>query len=228
MKEAIADLSLNKTARIAGLFYLIYIVASILADKIGHLGFGDAPAIVDTIVAHASLFRISFVIGLFSAAFFLLAAWALYALLKTVNQNLALLFLLLNLGGFAIWCFSLLNVFVGMLLLSGADYLKVFPTDQLRAFAILFASIYKNGTIIAQIPYGLWVLPLGYLIFKSGFLPKVLGIVLMVDFVAILIWFFQFFLLPDYPMISYPCYVVGFFAEFGLTLWLLIKGVKSQ
>lgn len=93
---------------------------------------------------------------------------------------------------------------------------------------MLFANIYKKGIIVAQVPYGLWVLPLGYLIFKSGFLPKALGIVLMVDSVAIFIWFFQYFLIPNYPMISYPCYAVGFFAEFGLTLWLLIKGIKDQ
>jgi hypothetical protein len=228
MKKSTVDLSPNKTARIAGFMYLLYIISSIIADKIGHIGFGNAAVIVNTMTAHESLFRISFVIGLFSVVFFLLAAWALYAVLKPVNKNMALLFLLLNLGGFVIWCSSMLNLFASVLILSGADYLKVFPADQLHALAMLFTNLYKNGTIIAQVPYGLWVLPLGYLIFKSGFLPKALGILLMIDFVSILIWFFQFFLLPDYPIIAYPCYVVSFLAEFGLTLWLLIKGVNVE
>jgi hypothetical protein len=228
VKAYIVDLAPSKVARIAGLFYLIYILTSIISDKLGHLGFGDAAEIVNTIMAHETQFRIGFVISLYSVVFFLLAAWALFVLLDQVNKNLALLFLLLNLSGFAIWCISLLNVFAGVLLLSGANYLTVFPANQLQSLAMLFANLYKNGTIIAQVPYGLWVLPLGYLVFKSGFLPKALGILLMVDFVAILIWFLQFFLLPDYPIISYPCWAISFLAEFGLTMWLLIMGVKDQ
>lgn len=129
VRDAINDWSRNKTARIAGFFYLLYIVASIIADQLGHLGFGDAAAIINTIIANGMRFRVSFVIGLFSAALFLLAAWALYVLLKTVNPNLAILFLLLNLGGFTIWCFSLLNVFASALVLSGADYLTVFSAE---------------------------------------------------------------------------------------------------
>jgi hypothetical protein len=147
-------------------------------------------------------------------------------LLKPVNKNIALLFLLLNLGGFAIWCLSLLNLFAGLLLLSGADYLKVFQPDQLQA--MLFINLYKNGYIIAQIPYGLWLFPLGYLVFKSGFLPKILGILLIVDGFGLLIYVFQRFLLPGYEVISYPCMAVSFIAELSLALWLLIKGVKDQ
>jgi hypothetical protein len=228
MKNSAIDLSPNKTARSAGFMYLLYIIFSIIANNIGHIGFGDAALIINTITTHESLFRISFVIGLFSVVLFLLAAWDLYAVLKPVNKNMALLFLLLNLGGFVIWCSSMLNLFAGVLILSGADYLKAFPADQLHALAMLFANLYKNGTIISQVPYGLWVLPLGYLIFKSGFLPKALGILLMIDFVSVFIWFSQFFLLPNYPIIAYPCYVVSFLAEFGLTLWLLIKGVNVE
>ena len=82
--------------------------------------------------------------------------------------------------------------------------------------------------MIAQVFYGAWLLPLGYLVFKSGFLPRILGILLMVDCVGILIWFFQFFLLPSYPAISYPSYAIGFIAELSLGLWLLIKGVNER
>jgi hypothetical protein len=96
-------------------------------------------------MAHESQFRIGFVISLFSVVFFLLAAWYLYVLLKPVNQNIALLFLLLNLGGFAIWCFSLLDLFASLLLLSGADYLKVFQPDQLQALATVFINLRKSG-----------------------------------------------------------------------------------
>jgi hypothetical protein len=162
----------KKTARMAGFHYFMYFLTSIIANMFGRFIFVDAQVTVNHIIAHQSQFRIGFVISLFSVVFFLLAAWYLYVLLKPVNKNIALLFLLLNLGGFAIWCFSMLNLYTSLLLLSGADYLKVFQPDQLQAQAMLFINLCKNGRMIAQIPYGIWLFPLGYLVFKSGFLPK--------------------------------------------------------
>ena len=187
--------SINKTARIAGFHYFMYFATSIIANMFGRFIFVDAPVTVNHIIAHESQFRIGFVISLFSVVFFLLAAWYLYVLLKPVNQNLALLFLILNLGGFAIWCFSLLNLFAGLLILSGVDYLKVFQPDQLQVQAMLFINLRKSGAAIAQIPYGIWLFPLGYLVFKSGFLPKVLGILLIADCFGLLKNVFQYFLL---------------------------------
>jgi Domain of unknown function (DUF4386) len=220
--------SIKKTARLAGFLYFMYIATSVIAKLFGNFVFVDAPATLNTIIAHESLFRVGLVISLFSVVFFLLAAWALYVLLKPVNKNMALLFLLLNLGGFAIWCFSTLNLFASLMLLSGADYLKVFQPDQLQAQAMLFINLYKNGSVIAQIPYGVWLFPLGYLVFKSDFLPKILGILLIVDCFGLLIYVFQRFLLPGYEVISYPCLAVSFIAELSLTLWLLIMGAKDQ
>ena len=122
--------TIKKTARIAGLLYCMYIVTSIIADVFGHFVFADAAATVNNITAHEPLFRIGLVISLFSYMLFLLAAWALYVLLKPVNKDIALLFLLLNLGGFAILVYSHLNLLSSLMLLSGADYLKVFQPDQ--------------------------------------------------------------------------------------------------
>ena len=224
----VADLSPGTIARIAGFLYLMYFITSIIANWFGQFVFVDASATVNNIIAHESLFRIGFVISLFSVVFFLMAAWALYVLLKPVNKNMALMFLLFNLGGFAIWCFSLLNLFSSLLLLSGSDNIKVLQPDQLQAQAMLFVDLFKDGSTIAQIPYGIWLFPLGYLVFKSGFLPKFLGILLIADGFGLLITVFQHFLLPGYVLISYPCWVISFIAEISLTLWLLIKGVKDQ
>ncbi len=220
--------SINKTARIAGFLYLMYIVTSFMANMFGRFVFVDAPVTVNHIMAHELQFRIGLVISLFSYVLFLLAAWYLFVLLKPVDKNMALLFLLLNLGGFAILVLSHLNLFSGLLLLSGADYLKVFQPDQLQAQAILFVNLYKNGSTIAQIPYGIWLFPLGYLVFKSGFLPKILGILLIADGFGLLIYVCQRFLLPGFIIISYPCLVVSFIAEISLSLWLFIKCVKNQ
>ena len=128
----------------------------------------------------------------------------------------------------AVQSFSDLFLFASQLVLNGADYLKVFQTDQLQALAMLFLYLYKNGFMIAQIFDGAWLFPLGYLVFKSGFLPKLLGIVLMVHCATWLMTSLQFFLFPGFDAITYVSYPLGFIAEFGLTLWLLIMGVKDQ
>jgi hypothetical protein len=222
----------KKTARIAGFLYLIYIVISIFADVLGRsklIVLGDAATTAGNIMASAWQFRIGFVSDLVAAVLFLLTAWALYVLLKPVSKNLALLFLLLNLGGVAVWCSSDLSLIASQLLVSGADYLKVFQSDQLQALAMLSLNIYKNGFLgIAQIFFGGWVFPLGYLVFKSGFLPRILGIVLMVECFGWLMVPFQFFLFPGFTAVTYVSYSLGFIAEFGLTLWLLIMGAKEQ
>lgn len=221
----------KKTARTAGFLYLAFFVTFFLADNGVHstpVGSKDAVTIAHHIMASEKLFRIGFISFLSSAVFFLLSAWALYVLLKPVNKDFALLLILLNLGGVAIKCVSLLSESAALLLLSGADYLKVFQADQLQALAILFLNLYKNGFMIAQIFFGLWLLPLGYLVFKSGFIPRIIGILLIIDCFAILIWFFQFFLFPDFEAISYPLLAVSFIAEGSLCLWLLIMGVNVE
>jgi hypothetical protein len=221
---------MNKTARLAGLFYLVFILSFALATYIRSqfIVSGDAAATALNITANELLVRVGFLTELFSALFFFLAAWALYVLLKPVNKDLALLFLLLNLGGVVVECINMLNLFAALPLLSGADYLTVFSADQLQAQAQLYLDLYANGIIIAQIFFGAWLLPLGYLVYRSGFLPRWLGILLIADFFGVLIWFLQFFLLPGADVISYPGLAVSFIAEVSLTLWLLIKGVKNE
>jgi hypothetical protein len=220
--------SVNRTARIAGLFYLVFILLLPIATSIRSqlVVSGDAAVTAQKILANELLFRISFVTELVSALFFVLAAWALYALLKPVNKNIALLFLLLNVCGVAIECASVLDLSTAMTLLSGTDYLTAFPATQLQAQALLHIDAYNNGFMMAQLFFGSWLLPLGYLAYRSGFLPRLLGILLIVDFIGVMIWFLQFFLFPDAGVISYPGLVVSFIAEVSLTLWLLVKGVK--
>jgi len=224
--------TIKKTARIAGLLYLVHFVTFFIADNGVHytaVNPLNATATMQQIMSSERLFWIGFVSSLLAALFFLLAAWALYVLLKPVNNDLALSFLLLNLSGVVIQCICLSSEFGAQYLLSGADYLKVFPADQLQALAMLFLMVYKNGFMIAQIFLGLWVLPLGYLVFKSAYLPRVLGIFLLIDCLALLIWVFQFFLFyPENAIISGVCLGISFIAEFLFCLWLLIKGVNIQ
>jgi hypothetical protein len=223
--------SLNKTARMAGFLYLMYMVITIPADAIARsplIVYGDASATAKNIMASEWQFRIGIMGDLVSAVFFLLAAWALYALLKPVNKDMALLFLLLNLGGVAVYSISLLNQFAAVLLLSGADYLKVFQADQLQSLAMFFLDLHHNGYWVAQIFFGAWLFPLGFLVYKSGFLPKILGIIMMIHFVGWTTTSLLFLLFPGFGAILYLTGPLGFISESGLTLWLLIKGAREQ
>ena len=219
--------TIKKTARFAGLMYLIFIVLAFIADQFASFESVSIET-MHKIVASQKLFTVGLLSNILSALFFLLAAWALYMLLKPVDKNVALLFLLLNLTGVAIHCVSVIFLFASQQLMSGAEYLNVFNPDQLNAQAVFYMNVYQNGFISAQAFYGLWLLPLGYLIYKSAFLPKILGILIIIDCFAILFWFFQYFLLPDMKVISYINLAISLIAEVGLTFWLLIKGVKIQ
>ncbi|HEY5556264.1 DUF4386 domain-containing protein [Acetobacterium sp.] len=221
--------SINKDARRAGLLYLAFVITCIFAGVVRSnlIVLGDASKTADLLENSMWLLRISFIVDLVSAVLFLLAAWALYVLLKPVHKDLALLFLLLNVAGVAVQCLSLLCLFAPMLINGSADFQKAFQPNQLDALNLLFLNLHKSGFVIAQIFYGTWLLPLGYLVYKSGFLPKWLGILLIADFFGVMIWFFQFFLLPGYDIITYPGLAISFIAEFSLSLWLLIKGVKT-
>lgn len=220
----------KKDARRAGLLYLAFLITCIFAGivRANLIVYGDAAKTADLLRNSEWLLRISSVVDVVSAVLFVVAAWALYVLLKPVNKNLALLFLLLNAVGVAVQCNSLLNSFTPMLTYGGADFQKAFQPYQLDALNLLFLNLHDGGFIIAQIFFGTWLLPLGYLVYKSGFLPKWLGILLIADFFGVMIWFFQYFLLPGYDIITYPGLAIGFIAEFSLSLWLIIKGVKEQ
>ena len=220
----------SRAARTAGFVYFLYFVTHIISDvsRDSLIVLGDAAATANNIMAHEGLFTLTAVGDLLAAALFSLAAWALYVLLKPVNKNVALLFLLLNLAGVAIQCSSDLLLFARQLLLSGAGYLNVFQAAQLQALAMFFLDLREKGFMAAQLFYGAWLFPLGYLVFKSGFLPRILGVVLMVHCVAWLMTFLQSFLFPGFVAITYVSWPLGFIAEVGLTLWLLIKGAREQ
>lgn len=222
--------SSKKDARRAGLLYLAFIVSTIFAGVVRSrlIVDEDASITADLLVDSMWLLRFSTIVDLVAAVLFLLAAWALYVLLKQVQKNIAMLFLLLNAAGVAVQCISLLFLFVPTLINGSSDFQKVFQPDQLNTLNLLFLNLHKNGFMIAQIFYSTWLLPLGYLVYKSRFLPKWLGIILMIDFVGIMIWFLQFFLLPGYEIISYPGLAISFIAEFSLSLWLIIKRVNNQ
>jgi hypothetical protein len=217
-----------KIARTAGLLYLLYMITSFIANLFGKFVFVEAPVTVNRIMTHAVQFRIGFVINLFSVVLFLFAAWALYVLLKPVNKDLAVLFLLFNVAGFAVWLFTSLCLFGSLVILNGTEAFKAFQPDQLHALAVFFFGLYKTGVVIAQVPYGVWLFPLGYLVLKSRFLPKILGMLLIADGICQFVYVCQRLIFPALAYIAYPCMVISFIAEVSLALWLAIKAVKPH
>jgi len=216
----------GKVARITGGLYLAYIAAMVLADTLGHIGRGTAEQVYQAIVTNEGAFRLGLVIALISGFLFLMVAWGLYVLLRPVNRNLALLFLLLNAVGVAIAGASMFPLVSAMLQGDGASRMQAYSAAQLEGLAYLSINVYKTGFVTAQLFFGTWLFPLGYLVYRSRLLPRFLGVLLMLDGVAVLIWFLQALLLPDYPAIRTPGLVVSFAAEVGLALWLLVKGVR--
>lgn len=213
-------------ARITGGLYLAFIITSVLANVLGHIGLGNAQQIYGSITTAGWSFRLGLVVAFVSAFLFLIAAWGLYVLLRTVNQDVALLFLLLNAVGVAVQCASLLQLVSAMLIVDAGAAPTTYQPAQTEAMTLLAINGYRMGFVAAQLFFGTWLFPLGYLVYKSGFLPRILGVLLILDGVAEMIWFLQAFLLPAYPQIKAPGTAVSLLAEVGLALWLLIKAVK--
>jgi hypothetical protein len=217
----------NKIARTAGFLYLppwiLSLVAMVLRQSL--IVLGDAAATANNIAASGSLFRLTIVMDLAVQVVFIWLVLVLYRLLKPVNRNHALLMVVLFLVSVPMAMFNEINHFAALLLSSGADHLTAFTVDQAQALVPLFLDLHEYGIMIAYIFWGLWLFPLGYLVFKSGFLPRVLGIYVMISCFGYLIDFATFLFLPDFGV------AINMFtgwAELVLCLWLVIKGVNVE
>jgi hypothetical protein len=229
MPAGITDwLERGKIARITGGVYIAYILANVLATSLGQIGLGTAQQVSQAIMTNPGSFRLGLVVAFVSAFLFLLTAWGLYVLLRPVNKDLALLFLLLNAIGVAIQCASMFPLLSALLQGEAASGMQAFSAAQLQGLALLSANVYKTGFVTAQLFFGTWLFPLGYLVYKSKFLPRFMGVFLMLDGIGVGIWFLQALLAPDLKAITYPGLAVSFVAEVGLGLWLLIRGVKVE
>ena len=221
--------SIKKTSRIAGLMYLGVIVFGIIGQlaRSSLVVPGDAATTANNIMANELQFRGANVSWLISEMFLLLLGLALYVVFKKVNKNLASLMVLFVVVGVAVESINTLNQFAALQLLSGADYLTVFSADQLNAQVMFHLNSWEAGYRIAAImSFGPWLIPAGYLVYKSGYFPRILGILVILAGFGILIEGLQYFLLPDYAVISYPGSVLATIGEFAFCGWLLLKGAK--
>lgn len=229
-----ADASLQKTARIAGWLYLLlavcYLFSVMYVDAQLYVP-GDALATVGNIQASGWLFRLGIVGILVGQISFLLVANALYKLFKSVDEDQARLMLIMVIACAPVACLNVITQFATLLVTSGAGYLSAFEPAQLNALAMLFLDMQKYGASISEIFMGLWLIPLGWLVFKSGFFPRVLGFLLMIGSIGYLISSFRNFLVPQNGVISNISsvfLVVSTIAEFSFVFWLLLKGINIR
>ena len=217
----------NRTARLAGLLYIPPWILSLVAMVLrqGLIVPGDAAATASNIVASGTLFRLTIVMDLAVQVIFVWLVLTLYRLFKPVNRNHALLMIVLFLVSVPIAMLNELNHLAALMLSSGADYLTAFPADQVQALVPLFLDLHEVGIMVAYVFWGLWLFPLGHLVFKSGFVPKVLGVYLMVSCFGYLIDFGTFFFFPGFGV---AVNMITGWAELVLCLWLLIKGVNVE
>jgi hypothetical protein len=220
----------KKTARLAGSLWLLMIVFGLFAqvgvrDTI--IVLGDAVATTNNIAAHAFLFRLGFVSDLAMMICYLLTPLAFFKLLSAVNKNLSILTVIFGLMGTAIGMLNLLNEFAALHVLSGIEYLNAFDTRQLQAQAMLFLDLYEHGYIIADIFFALWVFPLGILVYKSGFLPRIFGILFVAETITSLLSVVIHFLYPN-RVLETNLLLLGAIAEFSFTFWLLIRGINES
>lgn len=150
----------------------------------------------------------------------------LYVLLKPVNKNIALLAAFFRLMHVAIYGVTGLTNVVVLLLLSGRAYLTAFQPNQLHALALLFIRLHGDGYDLAVVFFGFHCLFIGYLIFKSSYFPRILGVLLIAAFLSYLVNSFAGFLAPSFQAMLFPVILLPVLvAEGGLTLWLIVKGV---
>jgi hypothetical protein len=221
-----AHASINRTARLAGALYLalmpfgffgIIYVPSVLVVS------GDAATTSRNIMASEWLFRSGTVSHLISQIVFIFLVLALYRLLKPVNKQHAMLMVVLALPAVPIAFLSEVNHLAVLRLLANADD-GAFTASQLQGQVMLFLDMRQNGVLFALVFWGLWLLPLGVLVFKSGFLPKVLGVLLVIAGASYVIESGTQILSPGLATISQFTFV----GEVLFTLWLLIKGVNVE
>lgn len=218
-------------ARIAGVFYLLVAIFGGFAE-----GFvdpkmyvaGDAAATAANILSNLGLVRMSVASHLLDATFFVLTAMALYILLQHVNQSVAramLIFVALAVGIIAL---NAVFQFEALQVATNASYVTAFGVAGSNALVLLLLDIQHYGTLSAQVFFGLWLAPLGYLAYKSGMFSKVLGVALIAATVCYLIDLFAAFLVPEFGKQIHPLIViVPAIAEVWMVLYLLVVGVRT-
>jgi hypothetical protein len=226
MTQATADTSPLFKARMGGACWLMCFLTSIYALIVNSrlVVPREAAVTATNLLAHEALFRSGTAALLISTAFYVAATLFVYEVLKPVNRSLSLLAAFFSLVGCAVGALSCLFDFAPFVLLKGAPSLNVFTAEQLQALAYMFLVVRARANDIGLLFFGLHCLGVGYLIFRSTFMPRIIGTLIMI---AGLGWLT--FLSPPLAQSLAPFNMMpGAIGELSLTFWLLVKGVNVQ
>lgn len=204
---------------ITGPFSLIYVPNKLIVH-------GNAPVTASNILAHETLFRFGIVAGLFGQVLFICLAVVLYRLLSEVSKTWARMMFGFVLVAAAVGFVIELNNLGALILFRGGEFLSPFEKAQLDALGMLFIRLHGQGNMIAEIFWGLWLFPFGLLVFRSGFLPKWIGVWLMINCFGYLILFITALFYPSYNDKVFLYLQPVLFGELASMLWLLIKGAR--
>ncbi len=224
--------SIKKDARVAGFLYLLQVVIGpfrLMYIPSALFVRGNATATADNIAAHESLFRLGIVSDLLSATIGLAVALALYRLLERVDRRLAVLMVILGaLMVTPIYFLNTLNDAAALMLARGTDFLAVIEKPQRDALAMMFIRLHHAGEVVNEIFWGLWLVPFGLLVFRSRFLPRFLGVWLILNGAAYVILSFTGLLAPAYEATAFNFAFPIMLGEVAITLWLVIVGARQE
>jgi hypothetical protein len=223
---------INKLARIGGIFYLLIIIAGICSELLARKGIivhGDAAATATRLAASQSLWRIGIASDILMHIFDIPLMVILYILLRPVNKDLALMEVFFKLAQSAILVATKLNLFTPLYLTGDAHYLQAFTLEQRQALSYLSILSDEQGFSVGLIFFGFGSLLLGYLVYKSGYLPRFIGILMAIAGACYLVNSFTLILAPDLASRLFPAILLpSFIAELILCFRLLLKGVNIQ
>jgi uncharacterized membrane protein YwzB len=226
-----AGTSPKRLARIAGVFYLLVGLFGGFAE-----GFvdpkmyvaGDAAATAANVVANSALVRMGVVAHLVDGAFFALTALTLYVLLKHVHKSVAramLVFVVIAVGMISL---NAVFQFQGLRVATDSSYVTAFGAAGSNAIVMILLEIQHYGTLAAQVFFGLWLAPLGYLAYKSGLFPRTLGVILIVATVSYLVDLVAAFSFPDLAKQLHPSLIIApAIGEIWMVAYLLVMGVRT-
>ena len=231
MTNHILDTSQRKAARVAGLMFLFTTVTGAFAEIVRTMFIlpGNAAETSNNIMANLQLFRFGVAIDLITFMTAVILSVSLYILVKPISKNLALLGLVFRLGEAFMLVIMTLNSYIVLMLLSGADYLTVFETDQLQALVQLFSNAHETGYNIGLIFVFLGAGVFTYLLLKSNYIPRILAVWGVVGYLVALVGTFAILVLPNpSPMLDSLPYPLAAVYEIVVGFWLMIKGVNIQ
>lgn len=220
----------KKTARIAGLIFLFMVIFGLAAEILFRqkiFSSSDMATTANNILSNTLLYRAGILSDMLMSLSYMLTALVLYKLLSSVNKNMAATMVIFAAAGSVLLLFSILIEIAPLYILNGNEFMSTFNSSQRQSLAMLFYNLYQHGYMIGQIFFSLWVLPLGVLIYKSGFIPRILGILFIFETIFGLLAVTVHFLFPNATLESIMMLPM-MIAELSFMFYLLIRGVNES